>query len=144
VASSQLLDHTGLARATEQSFRQWWHRWLEREGWALQNERAVWPREQASAPALIPLANSPSRRLPLWLGPLEPQQRQALESEGHELMALPALEPWGGLAELFHAQEQGRRVLVQLEGGDPEGIQRQLWQQVYPQLVWQLMETASR
>ena len=144
VAASQLLDHAGLARATEQSFRQWWHCWLKREGWPPQSDRSVWPREQVPAQPLIPLANSPSRSLPLWLGPLNPQERQTFEATGHQLMTVPALEPWGGLAELFRAQEQGLRLLVQLEGGDPEGIQRQRWQQVYPQLVWQLMEPARR
>ena len=144
VASSQLLDHKGLARATERSFRQWWLRWLEQEGWSPTLMQQPWPEPAAASSTPIPVANSVHRRLPLWVGPLEPQQRQTLEAEGNQLIAVPTLEPWGGLAELFCAQEQGRRLLVHLEGGDPEGIQRQRWQRVYPQLVWQLMEPTRR
>ena len=144
VAASQLLDHTGLARATERSFRQWWQRWLEKEGWPLKPVQQPWPEPAAAAAVITPTANSVHRRLPLWMGPMNIEQRRALEEQGNQLVAVEALEPWGGLAELFRAPEQGRQVVVELTAGDPDGQQLERWRRTYPQLIWQPLEVAGR
>jgi len=52
VASSQLLDHAHLAQALSQSFRHWWHRWLEEHfpATATNPSLPAWPRTQPQAP----------------------------------------------------------------------------------------------
>ncbi|MEB3235129.1 MAG: tetratricopeptide repeat protein [Cyanobacteriota bacterium] len=135
VAASPLLDHADLARATERAFRQWWHTWLAQQGWS-GGGAAAWPQLAPVAQPPMPLANGTARRLPLWLGPMAPEQRQHWQASGHELVAVDDLSPWGGLAEQFRAQERGRRLLVHLAAGDADGRQRRWWQRVYPQLCW--------
>ena len=144
VSASQLLDHTGLARATERCFRVWWQRWLEREGGPLEQSQQPWPERAEAPPLLTPITNSLHRTLPLWLGPLNSASRQALEHAGHQLVSVDSLEPWGGLAELFTKQEQGRRVVVELRSGDPKGHERERWRRVYPHLVWRPQEESGR
>ncbi len=93
---------------------------------------------------VVPLANGTQRHLPLWLGPMDPAQRQRWEASGHVVHTVSALQPWGGLAELFREQERGRRLVVQLADGDPQGVQRQWWQRVYPQLCWDSTASSLR
>ena len=141
VAASDLLNHAGLARATEQAFRQWWQRWLAQQGWAASGSPAHWP--SSTRPKASPcsyLNQGLARRLPLWLGPMDTSQLSAIEQQGQTLVTTERLEPWGGLAELFRAQEQANTVLVHVPSGDRSGEQRERWQRVFPQLVWEPVE----
>jgi predicted O-linked N-acetylglucosamine transferase (SPINDLY family) len=135
MASSELMDHSGLARSTEQTFRHWWQRWLHDQGWSAAPGPA-WPGPADLANAPVPLANGTARHLPLWLGALPAEQRQHWQARGHRVVEVNELNPWGELASLFCAQEQGQPVLVHLPRGDADGRQRRWWRRVYPQLCW--------
>lgn len=145
ISSSQLLDHAGLAQASSAAFRRWWHRWLEQQGWPVNKDHAAWPAQANVSPARsTPLKQALSRKLPLWLGAMPANEQQRLEQSGYTILPAAKLEPWGGLAEHFHAQQHGQRLVVQLRSGDPDGAQRQRWQRVFPQLVWEPVGTGQR
>ncbi len=141
VAASPLLDHADLARATERAFRQWWHRWLEREGWGTGNNS--WSAASADKPPAppsqansYPLANRPQRPLPLWLGTLPAEEAARWQDRGYHITPLNRLSPWNGSATaLFRRHRRGEPVLAVLE--QPQTAQQTWWQQVYPQLVWE-------
>ena len=137
VAQSELLDHAGLASSLENTFRQWWLRWLQEQGWNTNTELAAWPQTyegKASTP-LAPVTNSISRRLPLWLGPLPNAEKEEREARGQRVVPLDNLQPWGTAVSLF-SKEQPNSVLSWLEtGANP---QSQLWwKHTYPQLIWE-------
>lgn len=135
VATSPLLDHAGLARSLASSFRQWWRRWLEQQGWPLNSARPAWAREADTTEAPIPVANSPALRVPLWLGPLNENEREDWRRQGREVIRLDGLRPWGAPVALFHEQRRSQ-VLGWLEQGI-NSAEQQWWQRVYPQLLWQ-------
>ena len=142
VAASPLLDHADLARATEGAFRQWWHRWLAREGWGTGSDG--WPQASADKPQLkagtsmfCPLTNRPHRPLPLWVGALQPAEAETWQRRGYRIEPLPALDPWHSAATaLFRRHRRGEAVLALLEQGDAASQQAR-WQRIYPQLVWE-------
>ena len=80
---SELLDHNGLATTLENTFRTWWLRWLEREGWATEGKKTAWHAKHSiqSNPQLTHVSNSVCKRLPLWLGSLPIEERQLREAE---------------------------------------------------------------
>jgi len=45
ISRSQLLDHKGMARELEKTFRSWWHSWLDANQWTVQSwvENPAWP-----------------------------------------------------------------------------------------------------
>ena len=135
VASSALLDHAGLARSLATSFRKWWRHWLQQQGWPIDGERAAWARVKDEPASPIAVANSPALRVPLWLGPLSANKREDLQRQGREVIPLDGLRPWGKPVTLFHEQRRGK-VLGWLEQGI-KSTERQWWQKVYPQLLWQ-------
>ena len=137
VAQSELLDHGGLARSLEDTFRRWWLQWLQQQGWPTDAQHPAWPpTTEANAPTpLIPVSNSVSRRLPLWLGPLPEAERDKREAEGQQVIPLQNLQPWGTAVSLF-SQERPNSVLAWLETGASAKSQ-QWWQHTYPQLVWE-------
>ena len=103
VASSELLDHAGLAASLEGTFRNWWFNWLQQQGWTTNAKQHSWkeitqPEPQAQ---LTPVRNSVSKRLPLWLGPIPGAERQRLENLGKRIIELKSLEPWGEAVTLF-------------------------------------------
>ena len=145
VSASPLLDHADLARATERAFRQWWHRWLEREGWGTgsrgwQQAYADKPHPPQGAGLWCPLGNRPHQALPLWLGPLGDAEAQRWQQQGYAIERLAGLSPWQTpAAALFRRHRRGEPVLAVVEAGDSPAIaaQQAWWQQVYPQLVWE-------
>ena len=137
VASSELLDHAGLATSLEVAFRSWWLRWLQQEGWPTDSQQQAWPqtsRREAHKP-LTPMTNSVSKRLPLWLGYLPDAERQRRDAQGQRVVPLQNLQPWGEAVTLF-AREQPDEVLAWMENGTSAESQR-WWQHTYPQLVWE-------
>ena len=138
IASSELLDHAGLAATLEGSFRHWWLRWLQKEGWPTDVQQQAWPptSSQEARTLLTPVSNSVYKRLPLWLGRLPDKERQKLETQGKQVIALQNLHPWGEAVSSF-ARCQPDDVVVWLETGASEESLR-WWQQTYPQLLWEL------
>ena len=136
VANSELLDHQGLAKSLENSFRSWWLSWLKQQNWPTSKPKEAWPQlnRKGSNTQLTPISNSVSRRLPLWLGSLPDAERQRREAQGQRVIRLHKLQPWGEAVALF-AQEQTDDVLIWLETGASEENQR-WWKHTYPQLVW--------
>ena len=119
MASSELLDHAGLAASLESAFRNWWFIWLQQQGWSTTNAKQhSWKEISEPEPKaqLTPVTNSVSKRLPLWLGPIPGAERKRLEALGKRIIALKSLEPWGEAVTLF-AQERPNKVLVWLEKG---------------------------
>ena len=137
VAASDLLDHAGLAASLESTFRSWWLRWLEQEGWPTDDQQQAWPKTscQETRTLPVPITNSVSKRLPLWLGSLPDAERQRREAQGQRVVPLQNLQPWGEAVTLF-AKEQHGEVLAWLENGASAESQR-WWQHTYPQLVWE-------
>ena len=138
IANSELLDHAGLAATLEGSFRHWWLRWLQQEGWPTDVQQQAWPQtsNQEDRALLTPVSNSVNKRLPLWLGYLPDMERQRLEAQGKRVIALQNLHPWGEAVSSF-AKYRPDDVLVWLETGASEESLR-WWQQTYPQLLWEL------
>ena len=139
VAQSELLDHAGLARSLENTFRHWWLKWLQDEGWQADNKHTTWTQSRKSNGriAITPVTNSVNRRLPIWLGPLPDEERQAREAQGQRVIPLQNLQPWGTAVSLFSREgEQSNSVLAWLESGASPESQR-WWQHTYPQLVWE-------
>jgi len=136
IAASALLNHADLARTTERSFRQWWRLWLKRQGWS-QGGSQPWPGlPSATLAQAVPLANSTNWRLPLWLGAMTEEEREHFHNNGHELIKVDQLCPWGLLPKLFQTADRRLRTVVHLEQGDMNGEQQRRWQRIYPQLSW--------
>jgi len=138
VAQSELLDHAGLASSLEHTFRQWWLQWLQKQGWPTNAKHAAWPptAKTKAKTQLVPVSNSISQRLPLWLGPLQDAERDRREALGQRVVPLENLNPWGTAVSLF-SQEQPNSVLAWLETGASTESQH-WWQHTYPQLIWEL------
>ena len=136
VAASPLLDHEGLARSLTTSFRQWWRQWLNQQGWILDGANgAAWVRAADASESPVAVANSPALRVPLWLGPLNSNEREDWQRKGREVIRLDTLRPWGMPVALFHEQRRDK-VLGWLEQGI-NSTEKKWWQQVYPQLLWE-------
>ena len=137
VSDSELLDHAGLATTLENTFRSWWLRWLQQQGWSTDHRKQAWPQTcgQGLGTTLTPVTNSVIKQLPLWLGPLPDAERQQREARGQRVVPLSSLEPWGEAVTLF-ARERPSEVLAWLETGASAESQR-WWQHTYPQLVWE-------
>ena len=145
VAASELMNHEGLAKAMEQTFRQWWLRWLEKEGWG--GGSRSWADACMAKPvaALQPkrpdgfwhLSQRPWRSLPLWLGEMENTEASKWHNSGYKMVAMKALNPWQGeVLGLFKKQQQGEKILVVWAGSKEKYEQQQAWwKMVYPQLV---------
>ena len=116
IAKSELLDHAGLAISLDKAFRRWWQKWLQEQGWSTEAKLQAWPQiTQSDAHGhLSSVANSISRRLPLWLGPLPDAEREQREARGQKVVPLRSLQPWGKAVSLF-AREQPSQVLAWLE-----------------------------
>lgn len=54
IANSPLLDHKGMARELEKTFRSWWHSWLDTNQWTAQNQN-----QHEAWPSIVPRANWP-------------------------------------------------------------------------------------
>ena len=136
VAASELLDHAGMATSLEKAFRSWWLRWLEQQKWTTDAKHQAWPgtTREVHTP-LTPVANSVSKRLPLWLGSLTDSERKRLEAQGKRVVPLHNLHPWGEAVNLFAQKKEGE-VLAWIETGASAQSQN-LWQYVYPQLIWE-------
>ena len=81
------------------------------------------------------MANSQALRVPLWLGPLNANEREIWQRQGRDVIRLDNLRPWGAPVALFQEQQRGQ-VLGWLEQGF-KGAEEQWWQRVYPQLLWE-------
>ena len=94
VAQSELLDHAGLAENLESTFRSWWVRWLEQQGWSTDAKQNAWPqsRKPEARAQLTPVTNSVCKRLPLWLGPLPDAERKLVEAQGQQVVALKNIQ----------------------------------------------------
>ena len=92
-------------------------------------------RQAEAAAAPIAVANSAALKVPLWLGPLNPREREKWARQGREVIRLDDLRPWGAPVSLFHEQRRGQ-VLGWLERG-VSSAEKQRWQRIYPQLLWQ-------
>lgn len=134
LASSQLLDHGGLAAAMEQMFRQWWHRWLEQQGWGLE-----WPTPTAAHPPArpaMPIANSPVRCLALAT-PAEAHGGPSLALD--QLPLLPqdgwdASRVWRERRELAVVADASQLPAPALDSGDPGARRLAWWNWLYPQM----------
>jgi len=135
VATSQLLDHAGLAQSLATSFRKWWRQWLEQQGWPVNVERAAWERQSDVTETPVAVANSPALQVPLWLGPLDSGEREKWRRQGREVIRLDHLRTWGAPVALFHEQQRGK-VVGWLEQGINTS-EKEWWLRVYPQLLWQ-------
>ncbi len=137
LALSELLDHAGLAKKLETSFRSWWMQWLQEQGWPTDCKQQVWP--QTVTPkdlnSLTPITNSVCKRLPLWLGSLPDAERKQREYRGQQVVQLQNLQPWGEAVTLF-AKKRPEEVLIWMEQGASSESQR-WWKHTYPQLVWE-------
>ena len=137
VAESELLDHEGLAKSMENTFRNWWLRWLKEQGWRSDAKIQAWPQKckPNGRERITPITNSVYKRLPLWLGPLSKAEQQKREANGQRVIPLQSIRPWGEAVALF-ANEDPKQILAWLEEGAT--IDSQLWwQHTYPQLVWE-------
>ncbi len=137
VAHSELLDHAGLAVTLEKTFRSWWLRWLQQQGWPTDGKQQAW-RQRCTAEdraPLTPITNSICRRITLWLGSLPDSVRKDRETRGQRVVELRNLQPWGEPVSLFD-REKPNQVFAWIEGGASEESQR-WWQHTYPQLIWE-------
>ena len=139
MTASPILDYDSLARCFEDSFRQWWHRWLEQNDWM--HEMQTTPRWRESAqsrtPASQPLSQSPVRPLALFQNPIAAEQRHQLLQQGFHMVALSALSPTGAAIALQKRHLKGEKLLAEWTGED---LTDQLvrWRAIYPQLAWEL------
>lgn len=139
VANSALLDHKGLANELSTSFRDWWHRWLNEQGWNnsdCQQKQPAWPLTCSSASAISLDVSHLSQQLPMWLGAMNAIESQSWQDQGIEVVPLQTLNPWGSTVKLFRPYNK-QRVLVWMEQGLPKK-DLSWWQRVYPQLQWDL------
>ncbi len=145
VADSALLDHKGLAQELSTSFREWWHRWLNTQGWNnsdSQLSQPAWPLAYSSASAMALDTPTSSQQLPIWLGAMNANESQSWQDQGIEIVQIQTLSPWGGTVQLFRPYHK-QQVLVWMEQGLPEK-DLNWWQRVYPQLQWDLQGPLSR
>jgi protein O-GlcNAc transferase len=133
---SELLDHRGLAAAMAAMFREWWHVWLQQQGWNGAGQPA-WPPRRPEAPEQrpVPLANSPVHGLPLRLKPTAAGQQQlALE-------ALPLVPAAGWTAAQVWKQRFELEVVTEhqpaaatLDSPDAQARRLAWWNWLYPQM----------
>jgi len=142
VAASPLLDSASLAKTTQVSFREWWHRWLQQQGWsrqpAQQGQGICWREPQPLPTARVPMANSPRRCLPLWAGHLPARERQRWESQGYCIQEINGLVCWQILPRLFDRERRGEQLLLHWPEAMGDGLlqqQLQRWRATYPQLL---------
>ena len=135
VSNSELLNHEELAVSLENSFRSWWLKWLEQQGWPTEKNLPTWRQtnQQNNQNQLTPVANSVCKRISLWLGPLSNTERQSRESNGQRVVQIHNLQPWGETLKVFTQQQP---EMAWLEKGASEKDQR-WWHHTYPQLVWE-------
>ncbi len=147
LANSALLDHKGLAKELSTSFRKWWHKWLDTQGWKnpdSQIKHPAWPLACSTASS-IPLdadTHTPIQKLPMWLGVMTSNCSRSWRNQGIEIVPLQTLSPWGETVKLFRPYNK-QRVLVWME----QGLSKKdlsWWQRIYPQLQWDLQGPLSK
>jgi len=138
-----LMDPKGLAEALEKSFRRWWQEWLENQEagsgmWRQPNKLT----DGLANTATCSILNSPALKIPLWIGNMPPEMHEEYTILGYEIYQLRSIKPWRECFEPFEQTKRGVRAVAIIEGSCRIEAKKELrrWQDIYPQLQWQLME----
>ena len=146
VEKSELLNHISLANEMQKTFRLWWKRWLEKEGWGVSNKswsEACITKPVAAIQPMKPdkfwqLSQRTQQSVALWLGDLTESKENEWQNRGYEIIKMNKLNLWRGeMPNLFKQQQQGRKILAVWQNANEKEAKEQQtwWKLVYPQLV---------
>ncbi len=143
IQQSDLLNHKDLAVNLEESFREWWQKWLTLQGF---NINGPWrPREVGSDSMSINPLMPLTRPIPLWIGELPESQAKLYKESGYILVKTKTLDPWSDIKLVFKKQASGDRMMVQWQPNDIKSISNSLtwWNRVFPQLRWEEIQNKN-
>ena len=136
ISESSLLNHKELAENLEQTFRHWWHQWLQTQGYTKHSETILWEQKNEinKTHMATSITNSPALQVPLWLGDLSEENKKRLKKQNKTVIKLESLMPWGEAVKIFGDNHRCSMMAWIEEGVDTE--QELQWNKIYPQLKW--------